>query len=89
MSDFFAGLMSNSLKRLLVLLLSGAVVALNGKLGLQLDVGAIAGIVSMSIAYTVQSAWRQGKAPTGAELVAMMQAAVEKAMASQPAAPKP
>lgn len=83
MTEFIAGLASGTLRRLLVLLLGGVIVSLNGKFGLQLDVAQIAGVVALTVTYLVQSAMRQGKAPSGAEFVKMAQEAVEKAMRAQ------
>lgn len=82
MSDFIAALASGTLRRLLVMLLGGLVVTLNGKFGLQLDVAQIAAVVALTVTYLVQSAIRQGKAPSGAEFIRLAQEAIEKAVRS-------
>jgi len=90
MSDFFANILTGTIRRILAIMLGGVVITMNQKLGLGLDIGQVASIAAITIAYIVQSSIRQGKAPSAPELMAMIQAGVEKAMlASNAAQPSP
>ena len=89
MSDFIVKLLSGSLRRVLAVVLGGAIIAMNQKFGLGLDATQIVSIVALVIAYIVQSAIRQGRDLKPSGIPAFIQEAIEKAIKEQaPSLPK-
>lgn len=67
---------SGSLRRFLAMVIAAGAVALNQRLGLNLPTDQLALIVATALLYVVQSAVRQGRAPTLPELVKAVQDAI-------------
>ena len=78
LSVIYDVLASPTFRRFLVWVLTFLTVALNKKLGLELDAAQIASVIIAALAYLAQSALRQGKPaeppalPTEAEALAIM-----------------
>lgn len=73
-----AFLISGTGRRLLVFVIGFLTVALNKKLGLELDAGAIVADIALVIGYLVQSAVKEGVVAGADAKVAAVEAAVAK-----------
>lgn len=72
-------LASGTFRRFLAMAVTAAIIAGNKRLGLNLEAAELGALVATVLVYVAQSAMRQGRAPTFAELVEAVTQAITQA----------